>query len=1067
MKKRIFWQIVSSVILICLLGSGQVLTALAQGETEIELAGGESAVIEASFHELDSGNVFQVYVYHKGGGSIGNFKLWVRVIDITGNFCEGWVRVYSSNQSAKLASALFDQYDVPTEWLEAPIPVGADYATVEVEPATRCPKDDGGVELEIYLEGQEPITPTRTKTPAYITQTQTPVRITQTPTLRSITSTSIPPATSDVNFWADTYNLKLGECTTIHWDVSNATVYWNGQTTYNSATVDVCPTKTTTYVLEVFGQDGLWHNQSLTIYVEEPIPTATLIPTSIPTPTQKPDCDPTGKLGMILIVTDSNYLAISTGDPNGWEKVKTALKQYYESGMVDCEGKPAFLDMAERYPQGGYTFNEVKQAISSELLKWQIGIDGRSPLAAIAIIGGPDVIPMPQLPDPTGLEDWIATDDYYTDLISDTYISIDTVITRLPDGHSTDLMLNYIEALASGVEPPEGGVVLGTLQSSAHRLNFYQNYIDLSLSEDPLYLDDILKDKAGSVTYLISPVYSTWQYNPAAVDQKLIRLDDLVNSMGSDAATSSVGTMLNARDILIHGLIPVNSTWYARNAAPDSALISAYNAQEAQSIPAGAHVFALLPTSADLSVGDRQVYNTIPLAMLNSGAHHFIGLTGNNMFYVGKNIRPYNGVPNVLADFSTTRYSGAFTQYYYRNRFDDPATSFWAAKNDYQREQGLSTPYDYKTYHSFIYYGLPEKGPYLGVYQSGNLAPLPEAADNPLKPLKNCPSGDQQDCDGDAISDQTEHDLVERFKPYLIFHPGEKAFATGRNPAFDVYWQVSPAELYGVQGAFMTLVMTYPEDYGPDEIDINSGWERTKVGLVLGSSCLVPYSLPICISAAMAAGNFLHGESLGPALLGHLGDTEALRIFVAGSGPAENWTLTHVDWKRHHEGFADEGDPIPIGTEIRNGLQFYSETHPIVYISQDKHASYPTANACEDYPWVIEVGKDNWWNIKFFTVNPEDCGEMHYGLPYTPISHNVGEMVTQYQLIDVLPGYLDPPEYAWHGNIIPGHVDEDTGKEKEWFCGGWIIAGEKLLDEPCAGSMFNMWFNWIASPYDE
>jgi len=725
-------------------------------------------------------------------------------------------------------------------WTGHVIPAGYDHGFASVGsyfPLDQCTGANLPARYELQIRVREakapptepPVTePPVTKPPVTIA----PVRITQTP-LPPKTSTPIPPpASTEVSFWADSYNLKRGQCTTLHWNVSNATVYWDGAISYNSATVDVCPTKTTTYVLEVFGQDGLWHNQSLTVYVEEPRPTATFIPTSIPTPTQIPDCDPTGKLGMILIVTDSQYLANSTGDSNSWEKVKTALQQYYESGMVDCEGKPVFLDVALPYPHGGYTSVEVKQAISSELLRWKIGIDGRSPLGAIAIIGGPDVIPMPQIHDPTGLEAWIASDDIYADLDNDLFHTADTVITRLPDGHSTDLILNYISALASGAEPPEGGVVLGTLQSSAHRLNFHQDYVELSLSEDPLYLDDFLKDKTGSVTYLISPVYSTSPYNPSAVDQKLIRPDDLVNSMGSDAANSSVGTVLDTRDILIHGLIPVNSIWYARNAAPDSALVTAYDAQEAQSIPAGAHVFALLPTSADLSIGDRQVYNTIPLAMLNSGAHHFIGITSNNMFYVGKNLRPYNGVPNVFADFSATRYSGAFAQYYYRSRSEDPATSFWAAKNQYAGDRGLSSPWEFKTYHSFIYYGLPEKGRYPGIYQGVDYAPVPEPAFVPLPYLTGCPSGDSKDCDGDEIPDQTEYELVERFKPYLIFHPGEAINGAlmpgGRDPAFDVYWQVSPAELNGARGAFITLVHTYPEDNGVDEIDFSTVQIRGK-----------------------------------------------------------------------------------------------------------------------------------------------------------------------------------------------------------------------------------------------
>ncbi|MBM3181268.1 MAG: hypothetical protein FJZ86_13055 [Chloroflexi bacterium] len=180
-------------------------------------------------------------------------------------------------------------------------------------------------------------------------------------------------------------------------------------------------------------------------------------------------------------------------------------------------------------------------------------------------------------------------------------------------------------------------------------------------------------------------------------------------------------------------------------------------------------------------------------------------------------------------------------------------------------------------------------------------------------------------------------------------------------------------------------------------------------------------------------------------------------MFVAGSGSADTWTLTHFDWKRHHEGYAAVGDPIPVEEEIANGLEFYAGSHPILYVSEYKHAMYPTANACEDYPFNVDLLGGASCN-----VNPEDCanskaGRLEVGLPYISPDYNVGELTDQ--LMDELPGY--PGEYAWHGISF-----EDLADGKEMFCGSLPPRGDTLKDEPCAGSMANMWFNEVTSPYD-
>ncbi len=67
-----------------------------------------------------------------------------------------------------------------------------------------------------------------------------------------------------VAFWADTYQLQVGQCTGIHWDVQNVQAvyfYQQGQSWENHGVTGkedrtVCPNQSTTYYLRVVFTDG-------------------------------------------------------------------------------------------------------------------------------------------------------------------------------------------------------------------------------------------------------------------------------------------------------------------------------------------------------------------------------------------------------------------------------------------------------------------------------------------------------------------------------------------------------------------------------------------------------------------------------------------------------------------------------------------------------------------------------------------------------------------------------------------------------------------------------------------
>jgi heat shock protein HslJ len=94
------------------------------------------------------------------------------------------------------------------------------------------------------------------------------------------TPTPTPDNTPSIQFWADTYTINAGDCTTIRWEVENVTAVWvypAGQPyeqypTTGSGSQQVCPTTTTTYELRVQLNDGSIQVRQVTISVQSTNP---------------------------------------------------------------------------------------------------------------------------------------------------------------------------------------------------------------------------------------------------------------------------------------------------------------------------------------------------------------------------------------------------------------------------------------------------------------------------------------------------------------------------------------------------------------------------------------------------------------------------------------------------------------------------------------------------------------------------------------------------------------------------------------------------------------------------
>jgi ribosome modulation factor len=89
---------------------------------------------------------------------------------------------------------------------------------------------------------------------------------------QSVTVNVNPPQPSDPNFRADAYSVNLGGCTTLRWNVSNvrAVFFWDGSNQQGVGGNDsrqVCPLNTSTYRLQVIGNDGVSRDYFVTVSI--------------------------------------------------------------------------------------------------------------------------------------------------------------------------------------------------------------------------------------------------------------------------------------------------------------------------------------------------------------------------------------------------------------------------------------------------------------------------------------------------------------------------------------------------------------------------------------------------------------------------------------------------------------------------------------------------------------------------------------------------------------------------------------------------------------------------------
>lgn len=233
------------------------------------------------------------------------------------------------------------------------------------------------------------------------------------------------------------------------------------------------------------------------------------------------------------------------------------------------------------------------------------------------------------------------------------------------------------------------------------------------------------------------------------------------------------------------------------------------------------------------------------------------------------------------------------------------------------------------------------------------------------------------DSDTDGLTDEVEQSLADTFVPYLYFAEDEDA-----NQAEILrFYQVTP--IYKTSPNVWNYPQyEFPEYQGPE-------------GILLTFTIAYSYD---------------YGDAIA-GLVDHPGDTEVIRIFlVHPRNQPEVWDPFVLIIKRHYD------DPERYFSEDFS----WSGTHPIVWVSEDKHAMYSSWEECDDYSEYL---------IEF-----EFCGG-GYAIDY-PITlgvdgFNVGERRDP-ENISVYDN-----EFAW------GDPD---------YCGGWVTINE------CGGGLDSKWW---------
>lgn len=289
------------------------------------------------------------------------------------------------------------------------------------------------------------------------------------------------------------------------------------------------------------------------------------------------------------------------------------------------------------------------------------------------------------------------------------------------------------------------------------------------------------------------------------------------------------------------------------------------------------------------------------------------------------------------------------------------------------------------------------------------------------------------DSDMDGIDDATELRLARTYSPVLEYD--EKETEDVINVVLPLY-QVTPLKHHsGKEGAMLVFVFLYDEDYGAD---FDQGWKDwfTDPFDTVGGLIMDPFD-----------------QFFGK----HCGDTEAIYFFIANNDG--NWQepwLESIYWKRHYDPFYETPETEVEYVDIGDG---FGRTHPLIYVSRNKHGMYPSHSECENYQTdvVEEKIKDTIIIDIPLTPKMEDCSDgIRMNFANLSAKFNVGEANSEKSMNrtamngTIYQGY-DPwqVEEFWGRTDVDKACSEPAGALGPKWCGNPFTSRS---DHPCNNS---------------
>ncbi|MFQ5558398.1 MAG: hypothetical protein ACE5GB_12955, partial [Acidimicrobiales bacterium] len=323
---------------------------------------------------------------------------------------------------------------------------------------------------------------------------------------------------------------------------------------------------------------------------------------------------------------------------------------------------------------------------------------------------------------------------------------------------------------------------------------------------------------------------------------------------------------------------------------------------------------------------------------------------------------------------------------------------------------------------------------------AGAVVTVPEPAEAlaaGFAPFVGTCTGDT-DCDG--ISDAAEEGYANYYMPTLVFDPEEKLLRPWRydptpgrvvqGEELEILWQVSPMTCSGSlvhnggNDVLITYVIVYGYDYLPKDGDNFVHWGDTE-------------KIQVCLSGG--TGNM---------------SPRWVRIFAHGD------SRTHPTWDFDWCTARACGSPA-------------GATHPVIWVSEGKHAGYPSYSDCVNSSGKLDDELGSWkWIPGVDTLAEkiwsESCGTGTVIIPRVSLDTNVGEWwrpnftrLDERAEFDLLV-QGSRTEYVWTGSAfgIGGEVPQN----------GRFCAGEQVLDPDakrtvvtgysdhmCAGGLDGKW----------